>query len=65
MAHILCLKDGDMLVDRVNACVSFCQELYYSVFVSSFLPLSILKTTQSLGNSKPKMDIFLHILDEN
>ena len=27
-----CLKEGDMLLDTVNICVSSCQELYHSLF---------------------------------
>ena len=61
-----CLKDGNMLLDTVKVCVSLCQELYHGVFFPSFfLPLPVLKTTQIWAISKPIMDIFLQILDEN
>ena len=58
------LEVGDMLLDSQPLCSS-CQELYHSGFFPFFLTLPVLKTTDFRAISKPIMDIFLQILDEN
>ena len=57
-----CLKDGDMMLDRVNVCVTNDTTAY---FFLPFLLLPVLKRTQRRAISKLIIDIFLQILDGN
>ena len=64
--HLPMLESPRYVVRHSQRLCSSCQELYHSVFFPFFFTASVFEKKPDLrAISKPIMDIFLQILDEN